>query len=147
MGTGNLSRVPLAAVHPGSQAMFRDGTVWVLKKGPVGTGPAWSVFVKIRFIEKPGVQDEGGRHVAKHSSDPRVACPEVNVQVRDLVRVVGIVVPLCPAGVHYSEKIRLIDRTSPKQYTRSLVLPSWTHETWSGAPCEGIIHTLRIELL
>ena len=27
-----------------SQAMFRDGTVWVLKKGPVGTGPAGSVF-------------------------------------------------------------------------------------------------------
>ena len=25
---------------------------------------------KIRFIEKPGVQDEGGRHVAKCSSDP-----------------------------------------------------------------------------
>ena len=34
-----------------------------------------------------------GRHVAKRSSDPRVAYPEVNVQVRDLVRVVGIVAP------------------------------------------------------
>ena len=30
---------------------------------------------EIRFIEKPGVQDEGSRHVAKHSSDPRVAYP------------------------------------------------------------------------
>ena len=54
---------------------------------------------KIRFIEKPGVQDEGGgRHVAKHSSNPRVAFPEVNVQVRDLVRVVGIVAAFAPRG-------------------------------------------------
>ena len=34
---------------------------------------------KFRFIEKPGVQDEGGRHVAKRSSDTRVAYPKVNV--------------------------------------------------------------------
>ena len=40
---------------------------------------------EIRFIEKPGVQDEGGRHMAECSSDPRVAYPEVKVQVRDLV--------------------------------------------------------------
>ena len=39
----------------------------------MGTGPAG----KIRFIKKPGVQDKGGRHVAKRSSDPRVAYPEV----------------------------------------------------------------------
>ena len=45
----------------------------------MGTGLAGSVFGKIRFIEKPGVQDEGegGRHVAKRSSDPRVAYPEI----------------------------------------------------------------------
>ena len=53
---------------------------------------------KIRFIEKPGEHDEGGRHVAKRSSDPRVAYPEVNVQVRDLVRVVGTVAPFAPRG-------------------------------------------------
>ena len=53
---------------------------------------------KIRFIEKPGVQDEGVRHVAKRSSDPRVAYPEVNVQVRDLVRVVGIVALFAQRG-------------------------------------------------
>ena len=35
--------------------------------------------------------------MAKRSSDPRVAYPEVKVQVRDLVRVVGIVAPL-PQG-------------------------------------------------
>ena len=32
--------------------------------------------------------------MTKRSSDPRVAYPEVNVQVRDLVQVVGIVDPL-----------------------------------------------------
>ena len=53
---------------------------------------------KIRFIEKHGVQDEGARHVSKRSSDPRVAYPEVNVQVRDLVRVVGIVALFAPRG-------------------------------------------------
>ena len=94
----------------------------------MGTGPAGSVFVLSR---NPGYKTRGGgRHVAKRSSDPRVAYPEVNVQVRELVRVVYIVCCLlCPAGVQYSGKIRFIDRTSQKQYTRSLVLPSWRHET------------------
>ena len=36
--------------------------------------------------------------MAKRSSDPRVAYPEVNVQVRDLVRVVGFVAPFAPRG-------------------------------------------------
>ena len=54
---------------------------------------------KILFTEKPGVQDEGGRHVAKRRSDPRVAYPEVKVQVRDLVRVVVIVAPFAPRGI------------------------------------------------
>ena len=34
--------------------------------------------------------------MAKRSSDPRVAYPEVNVQVRNLVRVVGIVASFDP---------------------------------------------------
>ena len=46
--------------------------------------------------------------MAKRSSDPRVAYLEVKVQVRDLVRVVGIVAPLCPTGCQYSGKIRCI---------------------------------------
>ena len=38
--------------------------------------------------------------MAKRSSDPRVAYPEVKVQVRDLlVRVVGIVALFAPRGV------------------------------------------------
>ena len=36
--------------------------------------------------------------MAKRSSDPRVAYPEVKVQVRDLVRGVGIVAPFAPRG-------------------------------------------------
>ena len=52
----------------------------------------------IFFIEKPGVQEDGVGHVAKHSSDPRIAYPEVNVQVRDLVRVVGIVATFASRG-------------------------------------------------
>ena len=94
MGTGDLCRVPPAAVHPG-RARQCSGT------GPCGycRRVLWGPYSgKIRFIEKPGVQDEGVRHVAKRSSDPRVAYPEVNVQVRDLVRVVGIVALFAPRG-------------------------------------------------
>ena len=116
MGTGDLCRVPPAAVHPG-RARQCSGT------GPYGycrrvlwvPGPRDQYSGKIRFNEKPGVQDKGGRHVTKRSSDPRVAYPEVNVQVRDLV--------------HARTVERTHDRTSQKQYTRSLVLPSWRHET------------------
>ena len=43
---------------------------------------------KICFIEKPGVQDEGDRHVAKGSSDPRVA--------------LGIVASFAPRGQYSS---------------------------------------------
>ena len=64
----------------------------------MGTGPAGQNSGKIRFIEKPGVEDEGGRHVVKRRSDPRVAHPDVKVQVRVLVRVVGIFPPLAPMG-------------------------------------------------
>ena len=42
-------------------------------------GSCGQYSVKIRFIEKYGVQDEGGRHVAKYSSDPRQAYPEVKL--------------------------------------------------------------------
>ena len=35
-----------------SQAKFRDGTVWVLWKGPVGTGPGGSVFGENSFYRE-----------------------------------------------------------------------------------------------
>ena len=83
MGTGDLCRVPPAVVHPGRARQY-SGT------GPCGycrrvlwvPSPRGQYSRQIRFIEKSGVQDEGGRHVAKRSSDLR----EVNVQLRDLVR-------------------------------------------------------------
>ena len=48
---------------------------------------------KFVLSRNPGYKTRG-RHVAKRSSDPQVAYPEVKIQVRDLVRVVGIVAPL-----------------------------------------------------
>ena len=45
--------------------------------------------------------------MAKRSSDPRVAYPEVNVQVRDLVRVVGIVALSAPRGFSIQGKFVL----------------------------------------
>ena len=58
--------------------------------------PAGSVFGENSFYRETWVQDDGGRHMAKRSSDPRVAYPEVKVQVRDLVRFVGIVARFAP---------------------------------------------------
>ena len=56
------------------------------------------VSVREKFVlsRNPGYKIRGFRHVAKHSSDPHVAYPEVKVQVRDLVRVVCIVAPFDP---------------------------------------------------
>ena len=42
-----------------SQAIFRDETVWVLKKGPVGTGPAGSVFGENSFYRETRGSREG----------------------------------------------------------------------------------------
>ena len=60
---------------------------------------AGEVSIRGKFVlsRNPGYKTRGS-HVAKRSSDPRVAYPEVNVQVRDLVRVVGIVAPFSPRG-------------------------------------------------
>ena len=99
MGTWDLCQVPPAAVHP-ERARQCSGT------GPCGCcrrvlwvpSPRSQYAGKIRFIEKPGIQDEWGRHVAKRSSDPRVAYPEVNVQVGTWMRVVGVVAPFAPRG-------------------------------------------------
>ena len=99
MGTGDLCRMPLAAVHHGS-ARKSSGT------GPCRNcqralwlpAPRCQYFGENLFYLKLGIQDEGDRHVTKRSSDPRVGYPEVKVQVRDLVRVVGIVAAL-PHGM------------------------------------------------
>ena len=84
MVPGDARRVPLAAVRHGRARQTSES-------GPGGDcrrvlwepGPRGQYSGKIRFIEKYGVQDEGGRHVAKYSSDPRQAYPEVKLQGRD----------------------------------------------------------------
>ena len=92
-----VSSAPCSGTPREGQAEFRDGpygdcirVLWV-------PGPRVQYSGKIRFVEKPGVQVYEGRQVAKRSSDPRVAYPEVKLQVRDLVR--GYCCLLCPAGV------------------------------------------------
>ena len=52
-------------------------------------GPLGQYFGKIRFIEKPGKQDQG---ISMWLNVVLTAYPEVKVQGPDLVRVVGIVV-------------------------------------------------------
>ena len=59
----------------------------------MGTGPAGLVFEENSFYRQTRGIRLGGRNVAKCNSDARVAYPEVKVQVRDLVRVVGTVAP------------------------------------------------------
>ena len=62
----------------------------------MGTGPALSVFGDLFFYRETRGTRLGDRHVAKRRSDPRVAYPEFKVQVRGIVRVVGIVASFAP---------------------------------------------------
>ena len=79
MGPKDVCRVPQAVVRHGRARQTSES-------GPCGDcrrvlwvpGPRGQYSGKIRFIEKRGVQDEGGRQVAKQSS-------EVKLQGRDLV--------------------------------------------------------------
>ena len=67
-----------------------------------------SIRRKSVLSRKPGRRrGGGGRHVAKSRSVPRVANPEVKVQVRDLVRAVGIGSPFATRGVGTREKFVL----------------------------------------
>ena len=68
-----------------------------------------SIRGKFVLFTKLGYRTRGCHHVAKRSSDSRVAYPEVNVQVRDLVRVVGIVAPFAPRGVSIWGKFVVLD--------------------------------------
>ena len=98
-GPEDVRRVPLAAVRHGRARQTSESGPCGDCRGVLGVpGPRCQYSGKIRFIEKRGVQDEGVRQVAKHSSDPRQAYPEVKLQRRDLVRVVGIVAPFVPLG-------------------------------------------------
>ena len=83
----------------------------------MGTGPEGSVFGENSFYRETWSTSRGGRHVAKRSSDPRVAYPDVKVQKRD--RAVGIVAPFPPRGNRYPGKIRFIEPQGGKQARES----------------------------
>ena len=90
---------PAAVCHGRARQSSGTGPYGCCRRGPVVTGPAGSVFGENSFYRETWGTSQGGRHVAKRSFDPRVAYPEVKVQVRDLVRIVGIVAPFVPSGV------------------------------------------------
>ena len=129
MDTGDLCRVPPAAVHTGRTRQC-SGT------GPCGycrmvlwvPGPRGQYSGKFVLSRNPGYKTRGLAMwlnvVLTLGSLPRSQCSGTGPSASR-----GYCCPLCPAGVQYSGKIRFIDRTSQKQYTRSLVLPSWRHET------------------
>ena len=124
MGPGNVCRVPLAGVHQGRARQTSES-------GPCGDcrrvlwvpGPWGRYSGNVRFIEKRWVQVEGVGHVAKYSSDPRQAYPEVKRQGRDLVRVVGIVVLFSPVGAGTRRKFVLSNPGG-----------EWAQETCAGFP-------------
>ena len=76
MGPGDVCRVPHVAVRHGRARQTSE-------TGPCGDcrrvlwvpGARCQYSGEIRFMEKHGVQDEGCRHVAKHSSEPPGSLP------------------------------------------------------------------------
>ena len=108
VGKWDLCRVPQAAVRHG-RARQSSG-MGPCVEGSCKYRACGSVFGENSFYRETrgtrlGVG--GGRHVSKRSSDPRVVNPVVKIQIRDLVRVVGIVgivAPFAPQGVHIRGK-------------------------------------------
>ena len=74
MGTGVLCRVHPTAVHLGRASNVQGRDRVGIVEGSYGYR-ARGVCIRGKFVlsRNPGVQDEGGRHVTKRSSDPRVA--------------------------------------------------------------------------
>ena len=84
----------------------------------------------IEFQENAGDGRRGGGlwaygYSAKRCSDPEVANPEVKVQVRDQVRVVGIVTPFAPRGGGGSVFRETFYRAKGSK---------WVQETCAGCP-------------
>ena len=77
----------------------------------MGAKPAGSVFGEHSFYRETLGTRRWGRHVAKRSSDPRQAYPEVKLQRRDLVRVVGIVAHFATLGIGIRGKFVLLSQT------------------------------------
>ena len=120
---------PSSSTSRESQAMFRDRTRVGIVEGSCGYR-AREVSIRGKFVlsRNPGYKTRGS-HVAKRSSDPRVAYPEVNVQVRDLLRVVGIVAPFAPRGFSIREKFVLSIGQAKSSIPALSYFQSWRHET------------------
>ena len=65
-----------------SQANFRVGTVWYCRRVLWKPGPRSQYSETIRFIEKHGIQEEGGRNVAQYSLTPGKPTPKSNFRDR-----------------------------------------------------------------
>ena len=76
--------------------------------GGVAGGGVLLLQDKFVLSRNLGYKTRGDRQVAKRSSDPRVAYPEVKVQVRDLVHC-GYCCPRYPTRCGYPGKIRFIE--------------------------------------
>ena len=81
-----------------------------------------SIRGKFDLSRNMGYKTRGGCHVTKNSSDPRQAYPEVKLQGRDLVRVVGIVAPFAPMGAG----------TRENSFYRTTGGGVWAQETCAG---------------
>ena len=90
----------------GGVSLLRGVCVWGGGEG----GWGWVLLLQDKFVLSRylGYNNRGDRQVAKRSSDPRVAYPEVKVQVRDLVHC-GYCCLLYPTGCGYPGKIRFIE--------------------------------------
>ena len=89
---------PAAVRHGRARQTSKSGQCWLCRSVLWVPGPRCQCSWKTRFIEKRGLQDERGRRVAKSSSDPRKAYPEVKLQGREQVQVVGFVAPFALLG-------------------------------------------------
>ena len=91
----------------------------------MGTGPAESVFGKRnRFIEKRGYKTSGVAMLLKVVLTAQKAYPEVKLQGRDLVQVVGIVASFVPLGAGTRGKFVV---SSPRG-------GKWAQERCAGSP-------------
>ena len=108
MGTGDLCRIPQASVRHGRAKQSSGDRVGIAEGSGAYRVPGVSIRGKLVLYRQLRGTRQGGRHVAKRSSDPWVAYPEIKVQVQDLVRVVGIVAPFAPRGSSIRGKFVLL---------------------------------------
>ena len=97
MAPGDVCRVPLAAVRHGRAGQTSESGPCGVVEGSCGYR-ARGVSIRGNFVlsRNMGYKTWGGRHVAKRSSDPRQAYPDVKFQCDKLV-----ILPLLPLGASY----------------------------------------------